>query len=495
MEEIIRLIDAGIKSKNGGEFLDSIREIRKIPNSFIARMVELKMENHITTILGRAKNQIYQGTPYKAGVCQKCGEVIFNTEIVRNGHRKINIELEYGREEISIPRIIHNDKACKGCIETIFGIFNNEKRKRGLIEVSRNFLADYIEGASHRGAGRIEGHRNNTNYSAMKSWNNLKDISNKLPELKTPLPEELILFGDELSIRLREIRKNKKSEKQEIFGLELIGIDPQKNKTQLIALDITKERTEASWVKVFKQLKLRGLKKISLLVRDGSIAIENAARSVLDVSSVQECHFHRMKSLFDKLKKRLNDNDLAEDKYVKTCKQIYKLFRAKTKNQAEKELNKITDVITYKKLNERFDALFGNLGKENIHYTNNLIERSIKDYKRRIKPMECFKKFEGAKMFSKIFLYKEYYRKENKDWIKEVFGQISLDIVDKLQKLNIVLGERFTEVPEKYDWTVFEKKQTSEFKAMQTATNTGEFFRRITTQKDLIDLPYRYQAI
>jgi len=490
MYKILDLVQEGIKCKNNSDFLNTLRKIRKIPNELIAKMVEAKLEQDITILLGRQKNKQYVGKSYLVGVCQKCGEVVSNTNILRNGHRRISVEMEHGQEEIKIPRIIH--KECKGSIKADFKIFVGQRRSRSLVELSRDFLADYIEGMSHRGAARIEGHRNNTNYSAMKSWNNLQGVANELPEINTPLPENIILFGDEISIRLREIKKSKHSKKQEIFGLELVRIIPETLVTQAIALEIVYERTEAEWIKVFEKLKARGVKRITLLVRDGSVIMENAARTVLEVEIVQECHFHRIRSIFKDLEKRLKTKLITKNKYEKSMKQVFALFQAKNTETARKLLSDISDVEIFKKLSSRFDVLFGNLDKEQIYLTNNYIERAIKDFKRRIKPMECFKTFEGAKNFAKVFLYKEYLRKEKKDWISEVFSLIPIDQKIYLKELNEKLEKTYDIVqPEQLNWKIFELKSMPAVVALNSPSKIGYKLKKLIRYGEYI--PYKVE--
>jgi hypothetical protein len=466
----------GINSQNGKDFLDVVRDIRKIPNKIIAEMIQLKMEKEIIAMLGRRPYEKYIGEPYFAGVCQSCGEVVKNIDIVRNGNRRIMIELEHGQEQIKIQRLQH--KECGGSIKVDFGLFVGQKRKRSFLEITKDFVVDYAEGMSHRGVARVEGNRNGTSYSAMKSWNTVQAFGCALPEINFPLPKEITLFGDEISIRLREIIKGKKSKKEELYGLELVQLVSGKRLiSQVIALDISKERTELAWKKVFENLKSRGVEKISLLVRDGSIMIENAARAVLQVDIVQECHFHRMKSIFERIDQKFRQGELTERRAQKTHRQVYDLFQSRTPKQAREKLEKINDVEIYQKLSDKFEALFGNIDKTNIYLTNNRVEREIREFQRRVYPMDCFKTYSGAINFSKIFLYKEYFRKQQKDWIDETFRTISLNQQDYLLKLNTKLKQEYNS--EKISFDIFDKPLglTGSIRALYTPTVIGEILR------------------
>lgn len=478
MEEIIKLIEQGINSQNGKEFLDVIRNIRKIPNKVIAEMIQWKLEQEILDVLGRKPYQEYSGDKYYAGVCQKCGEVVHNVDIVRNGHRRIMVELEHGQEEIGIPRLKHKD--CGGSIEVNFNLFIGQKRRRSFLEISKNFVSDYVEGMSHRGAARVEGNRNGTSYSAMKSWGILQNFGSALPELDFPLPKEIILFGDEISIRLREITPGQQSKKEELYGLELVQLIPGKNLvSQAIALEISEERTEEVWRKVFENLKARGVEKISLLVRDGSVLIENAARSVLQVDVVQECHFHRMSSIFDLIETKLKTNLISEKQAVLFRKQVFKLFHSKKPAEARERLGEIKEAEIFKKLSDRFEPLFGNIDKTNIYLTNNRVEREIREFQRRVYPMDCFKTYDGAKNFSKLFLYKEYFRKQQKDWISELFRLIPLSQKELIKKLNDKLEKAYT--PPEISFKVFEEppKMSGSVRALTNPGVIGEILRSI----------------
>ncbi len=150
------------------------------------------------------------------------------------------------------------------------------------------------------------------------------------------------------------------------------------------------------WKEILRELKERGVKSVELFVADGLTGLREAIEMEFPGSKFQLCVLHTVRGSMKRVR-RTDREAVAED--------LKKIYRAKTKEKARKALQafrhkwrKYPEVA--KKWEENFNALTTFMDyPEQIRpyiYTTNMLERLMKEVKRRVKVIEVFSTPESA---------------------------------------------------------------------------------------------------
>jgi len=480
MDLLKKILKSVWESKTKFDLVESFKDLDKVKALIIKDIIEENLRRVVVSLVGERYQREMPALEHTGCFCVKCGAEVLPDEMNRNGSRKKQLIVRSDTIELHIPRLKH--KGCGGEIDIPFGII--EKYQRKFADIQAMQLQDYMEGIGHRGCSRTLSHLLNSGVSAMSSWKNIQYLGGLIKEDKSPLPKKLQLVGDEISIRLRTTKK-KGTNKHEIYGLLLHELRPQGTP---LAFGITDRRTAEDWKVIFENMKSRGLETITLLVRDGAKAIEEAARSVLGVEHVQQCVFHTKKSIIDDLKRAKNKGEITKRYYKKIRSLVKEIFDLTDKEKIQK---KILELNSYsfkyaEKLEANFATIFNYLDRDSqLNKTSNLVERGIKDFRRRFKIMESFKTMDGAINFGYLWQRKEKYRREKKDWLNEVLSEIKLDnMANRLERIYGFLKKPIQEAMPVLDYSIFDKRTVS-VPAMATGSLTGECLRRISHGKSI----------
>lgn len=475
MDLIEKILKSVWESKTKFDLIESFKDLDKVKALIIKDIIEENLRQVVVALVGNPYQREKPGLEHTGCFCVKCGMEALPDEMRRNGFRKKQLIVSGDTVELCVPRLEH--KECGGEVDIPFGVI--EKHQRKFADIQAKQLQDYLEGVSHRGCGRMLAHLLDSGVSAMSSWNNLQYLGGLVKEDMSPLPKELQLVGDEISIRLRTTKK-KGQNKHEIYGLLLHELRPQGCP---LAFGITDKRSANDWKPIFENMRARGLETITLLVRDGAKAIEEAARTVLGVENVQQCIFHTQKSILDDLKRVKNQGQITKVRYKKIRRLIKEIFALTDKTSIRKKILELNEYsFQYaEKLENNFNTIFNYLDRgSQMNKTSNLVERGIKDFRRRFKVMESFKTIDGARNFGYLWQRKEKYRREKKDWLNEVLSEIKLDnMANRLERIYAALKKPVQEVVPLFDYSIFDQREFT-VPSMATSSLTGEYLRRVS---------------
>ncbi len=142
------------------------------------------------------------------------------------------------------------------------------------------------------------------------------------------------------------------------------------------------------WKEILREFKERGIKSVELFIADGLIGLQEAIKMEFPGSKFQLCVLHTVRNSLKKVRKT-DREAVAED--------LKKIYRAKTREEARKALQtfkgkwKMYPEVA-RKWEENFNVLITFMDyPEEIKpyiYTTNMLERLMKEVKRRVKVIE-----------------------------------------------------------------------------------------------------------
>lgn len=298
----------------------------------------------------------------------------------RNGYYYRDLETSFGiLEKIKVPR------------NRITKLENKIFKKYTRKEVSLTELIKdcFLAGISTRRIGEVLEDVIGYRVSAQTVSNIAKSLDSIVKAYHTRKIEDKYsyLFLDGITLRVKNLSNNNKKTVLAAYGITKDGI------RKLISFRIVKRESEESWYLFIDSLYRRGLvgKNLDLIIIDGQRALRLAVDTVYPFTPVQRCWVHKLRNIASKLPK----------KAYNSC-----LFEAKLIYKAE---NKKVAISTYKKWVKKYKDSYPKAGyclKENIDdmlvffdypekiwkkiRTTNIIERSFREVRRRVRPMTCF---------------------------------------------------------------------------------------------------------
>jgi putative transposase len=299
---------------------------------------------------------------------------------LRNGSRAKKLETRFGLiEDLRLPR---GRKLGTG-YSTIVGRYRRQDERIDQI-VSEMFL----RGVSTRKVGKISHLLWGSKVSPAEVSRMNKSVKRELIRwLNRPLTKKfayLIIDGVYFKVRRKRISRE--------AALCAVGVTEKGEREHLAFIQGHRESQKA-WESLLTQLVRRGLdpKAVLMVTSDGCPGIAAAIRTILPYSDYQRCLFHKMANLKAKCPK-------SEWSLVKArLDRIYyapNLMEAKA--QAESFSHEYTVILPalVDCLEKDLDACLAYMSHPANRWkhirTSNLIERSFKEVKRRVKVMEQF---------------------------------------------------------------------------------------------------------
>ncbi len=176
------------------------------------------------------------------------------------------------------------------------------------------------------------------------------------------------------------------------YGITVQGI------RRIIDFRVVDTESENKWTGFLQNLQIRGLTDdtLSLIVTDGSKALENAVDTVFPLVLRQRCWAHKMRNVANYLKKKDRNLCLGEAKGIysaenlKEAKKIFKEWAKKWESLYPKAVNCLRKdwealVAFYRTPKELWRKL----------RTTNIIERAFREVRRRTRTMSCFNNVES----------------------------------------------------------------------------------------------------
>jgi transposase-like protein len=298
----------------------------------------------------------------------------------RNGYRYRSFLTKHGWiSDIQVPRLRKSKFRTK--------VFKNYQRRQEAVDTAIKDV--FIAGVSTRRVGEALSCILDAPISATTVSNVTKVIDIKVREFQNrPLLDEyqyLILDGINLSVR--QSLGYKKRAVLVAYGITCFG------HRELISFRQVQRESKASWTAFLEDLRNRGLqgKNLRLITVDGHKGLSSALDEEYPFIPVQRCWAHKLRNVTNYLPKKHQKECSGEASLIYNAvnkQEAVNQFRLwntkwqKIDNDAAHCLKKdINQMLNF------FDCPEGHRIKVR---TTNVIERSFREVRRRVRPMNCF---------------------------------------------------------------------------------------------------------
>lgn len=172
-------------------------------------------------------------------------------------------------------------------------------------------------------------------------------------------------------------------EKEAVYFV--LGIDEQ-GIGEIVDYFLLPTESATGWEEILNQIKERGIKNVEVIIADGLSGLDASVQKIFPQARFQLCWQHKIKNIL--LKVRVRDRDSLH-RYLES------IYRSETKEKALRAfelfkklwMRKYPDVVKMleKDLPYLLNFYHAPLPARKSLYTTNLLERAIKEFKRRIK--------------------------------------------------------------------------------------------------------------
>lgn len=326
----------------------------------------------------------------------------------RNGYYPRTLDTMYGRvEELSVPR----DR--KGEFTT--NMF--EPYQRRMVAVDELVVQLYQHGVGVRQVGKIMKSLLGEQYSPGTISNITSAVMEDVIKWQNrPLQERYCaLFLDALFVKVRRDTVGKEA------VYIVLGITPEGHR-EILGFYVGGVESSNGWKEILQDLRKRGIQEVLLGVFDGLPGLEEAFRSIFPKADVQRCVIHKVRSTMNKARKK-DQAELSMDlKKIYTsstyekAEEVLELVKKKWKKSYSRELlsweKDLPVLLTFLSYPEEVRQYL---------YTTNLIERTNKEVRKRLKTMNSLPNIEAAEKI--IYLTSIDY---NERWARRRLGGFGL---------------------------------------------------------------------
>jgi len=334
----------------------------------------------------------------------------------KNGFYTRNFETVAGKlEELKIPR----DREGRFKTKLI------EPYKRRDINLEELIFGMFASGMSTRAIADALESVFEFKYSA-STISQISEITieeiNKWREKKLKKRYSVIMIdGMYLSVRRDTVEKE--------VVLFVLGID-EEGYREIIDFEVNPAEGAEIWEDIIKRLYERGVREVLLFVADGITGVEERIKKYFPKADFQSCIVHKVRNTLNKVRSK-DRKEVAED--------LKSIYRASTREDAKEAFNKFKEKWSRKYPNivkswemELYRLLtFLKYPKsiQRVIYTTNLIERTIKEIRKRIKVIGALPSVKSVEKF----VYLRVAMLNNKWSDKTVNG--FLEAKEEIQKL------------------------------------------------------------
>ncbi|MFX0560989.1 IS256 family transposase [Tepidibacillus infernus] len=328
-------------------------QLENIISDFIKEKIELIMKEEINNFLKVERPDL---------------------EDSKNGYYHRSLDTRYGRiENLTVPR----DRM--GEFQT--QVFEPYQRRDGWLEDA--IIKMYQSGMSTREIGKFIEKILGSSYSPTTVSNItnivLEDIEQWQKRTLNKRYSVLYLDGIYTKVRRDVVAK-------EVIYL-VVGVN-EDGFREVLGFYVGGNESSLGWQEILQDLYKRGLKEILLGVFDGLAGLEEAFKSVYPKADVQRCVVHKVRNTLNHARKK-DQAEIAEDlktvyrsNTMQEALNQFEQFREKWNKRYPKEVqswdNDLSVLLTF--LNYPTSI-------RSVIYTTNWIERTNKDIRKRLRPM------------------------------------------------------------------------------------------------------------
>ncbi|MGD6877722.1 IS256 family transposase [Bacillus infantis] len=326
----------------------------------------------------------------------------------RNGYYSRTLDTIYGRiEDLAVPRDRKGD----------FTTQMFEPYQRRMVAVDELVVQLYQHGVGVRQVGLIMKSLLGEQYSPGTISNITSAVMEDVIEWQNrPLKKRYCaLFLDALFVKVRRDTVGKEA------VYIVLGITPEGHR-EILGFYVGGVESSNGWQEILLDLRKRGVQEVLVGVFDGLPGLEEAFKSIFPKADVQRCVVHKVRSTMNKARKK-DQAELSLD--------LKRVYTSSTFEEADKVLKELKEKWkkTYSRelasWEEDLPVLLTFLHyPEEIQmyiYTTNLIERTNKEVRKRLKTMNSLPNIEAAEKI--IYLTSIDY---NDRWARRKLGGFGL---------------------------------------------------------------------
>lgn len=348
-----------VSSLNDSEFTNQLENILK---SFVKEKLELIMKEELHNFLTVEHPESSNS---------------------KNGYYQRSLDTRYGKiEALSVPR----DR--QGEFQT--QVFAPYQRRDGWLEEA--IIKMYQSGMSTREVGKFIERILGTGYSAT-TISNITAVA--LEDIRAwqqrPLASRYsILYLDGMYIKLR-----RDTVASEVIYFA-VGVN-EEGYRELLGFYVGGQENALGWQEMLQDLYQRGLKGVLLGVFDGLPGLEEAFKSIYPKADVQRCVVHKVRNTLNRVR-QTDRESVAEDlkavyrSFIRSQAEAqFDVFREKWQAKYPREVSSweqdLPVLLTFLKYPSSIRSVI---------YTTNWIERTIKEIRKRLRPMNSLPDVKAA---------------------------------------------------------------------------------------------------
>lgn len=301
----------------------------------------------------------------------------------RNGHYTRTYQTRYGSiSALRVPR----DR--KGHFQT--RLFQPYRRREDWLE--ETIIQMYKGGMSTRDVARFIESMFGSHYSPTTVSNITQTVMEDIEQWQNrPLEKRYsVIYLDGLCVKLKRNTVQNESVYL-VMGIDESGI------RQILGFYVGGNESSNGWREVLKDLKKRGATDVLLGVFDGLPGLEEAFNEIYPKADVQHCVIHKVRATFPKIRVADKTDFLGDLKQVYTAidgdvaRAVFDGFKDKWRKQYPKEVKSWEEQLPTLLTFFKYPAL-----TRPAIYTTNPIERTNKELRKRLKPMNSLTNIEAA---------------------------------------------------------------------------------------------------
>ena len=301
----------------------------------------------------------------------------------RNGYYERTYDSRYGKiDDLRVPRDRNGEFHTQ--------LFEPYQRREGWLEEA--VIQMYKGGMSTREVAKFIESMYGTQYSPTTVSNITRTVMEDIEAWqKRPLEKRYsVIYLDGLYVKLR-----RNTVSSEVVYLAM-GID-ERGYRQILGFYVGGHESSNGWREVLKDLQQRGATDVLVGAFDGLPGLEEAFREMYPKADVQHCVVHKIRATFPKIRVADKTEFLADLKQVYTAvdgdvaRAVFDGFKDKWGKQYPKEVKsweeQLPTLLTFYNYPQLTWAAI---------YTTNAIERTNKELRKRLRPMNSLTNIEAA---------------------------------------------------------------------------------------------------
>ncbi len=373
------------------------RAAKEEARCFVGAVLQETIRLNLQSALGPARQRRKAGRaiPWP---CPGCGERRAD-QVMRNGGYERHPLTQYGPVLLRMPQLV-----CRGCGRAVpFSLPCLPRWRRLWHDVEHQIVRAYLGGHSYRTvASQVAG-----SLGLMTTWRSLQRIAEG-EHRPAPRPELTAVGLDELHTRIRG--------KPAWF---LVARGKSAASGHYLGTVLSEDKSQKAWELALDNLGLQRLPTGVPLISDGDHAIEAAVTQCLPGRRLDRCAWHLLHNVAGWLRERLPGAEQEGQRrgLMAAAQAVVNAASPQARRSCLRTLREVAPWLA-RALAHSLERV-GYSGQATAR-TNNVCERAFREWRRRTRPMDGFKSWQGARNFATLWMLKENARAAGQDWMEVI---------------------------------------------------------------------------